>query len=80
MTQGQEWKTRGLKLEEELAGTREDKSELVGTCYLIYVERNRNSSYFPSENVKKVAMKYFARIKIIMIFLQLFPFWNGLTF
>ena len=80
MTQGQEWKTRGFKLEEELAGTREDKSELVGTCYLIYVELHRNSSYFPSENVKKVAMKYFARIKIIMIFLQLFPFWNGLTF
>ena len=80
MTQGQEWKTRGLKLEKELAGIREDKSELVGICYLNYVERHINSSYFLSENVKKVAMKYFARIKIIMIFLQLFPFWNGLTF
>ena len=53
----QEWKTRTLKLEKELAGIREDKSELVGICYVIYVERYRNSSYFPNKIKKNIFYK-----------------------
>ena len=68
MTQSQEWKTRTLKLEKELAGIREDKIELVGIRYLNYVERYRNSSYFANEMLKK----YLTRVKIMVIFLQFF--------
>ena len=57
MTQGQEWKTRSLKLEKELAGIREDKSELVGICYLNYVERYRNTSYFLNVMLKEIFNK-----------------------
>ena len=57
MTQSQEWKTRTLKLEKELAGIREDKSELVGIRYLNYVERYRNSSYFLNVMLKEIFNK-----------------------
>ena len=76
MTQGQEWKTRTLKLEKELAGIREDKSELVGIRYLNYVERYRNSSYFANGMLKK----YLTRVKIMVIFLQFFRLGYGLAF
>ena len=75
MTQGQEWKTRTLKLEKELAGIREDKSELVGIRYLNYVERYRNSSYFLNVMLKK----YLTRVKIMVIFLQFFRLGYGLA-
>ena len=70
MTQSQDWETRTLKLEKELAGIREDKSELVGIRYLNYVERYRNSSYFANEMLKK----YSTRVKIMVIFFAIFPF------
>ena len=57
MTQSQDWETRTLKLEKELAGIREDKSELVGICYLNYVERYRNSSYFLNVMLKEIFNK-----------------------
>ena len=76
MTQGQERKTRTLKLEKELAEIREDKSELVGICYVIYVERYRNSSYFLNVMLKK----YLTRVKIMVIFLQFFRLGYGLAF
>ena len=71
MTQSQEWKTRTLKLEKELAGIREDKSELVGIRYLNYVERYRNSSYFANEMLKK----YLTRVKIMVFFCN-FSVWG----
>ena len=76
MTQSQDWETRTLKLEKELAGIREDKSELVGICYLNYVERYRNSSYFLNVMLKK----YLTRVKIMVIFLQFFRLGYGLAF
>ena len=76
MTQGQERKTRTLKLEKELAEIREDKSELVGICYVIYVEGYRNSSYFLNVMLKK----YLTRVKIMVIFLQFFRLGYGLAF
>ena len=76
MTQSQDWKTRTLKLEKELAGIREDKSELVGICYLNYVERYRNSSYFPNVMLQK----HLTRIKNHSDFFCNFPFGYGLAF
>ena len=76
MTQSQDWETRTLKLEKELAGIREEKSELVGTCYLNYVERYRNSSYFLNVMLKK----HLTRVKIMVIFLQFFRLGYGLAF
>lgn len=76
MTQSQDWKTRTLKLEKELAGIREDKSELVGICYLNYVERYRNSSYF----LNVMLQKHLTRIKNHSDFFAIFRLGMDLLF